>query len=155
LTLLGNPAAALYRARGYYGRAVRLQCLGMLVAQVVQLTVAATGSLLAVTIAFVVPQAVIALYVVTFDVPTRFMFLRKANGSLSPSWVATQFRSAFAFAIAGAAELAVTNVPVLLVSAFISERLVVAQWALSRVFAGLVRSLCQQITLPLAAELGR
>src|SRR5262249_27059629 len=30
LTLLGNPAAALYRARGYYGRAVRLQCLGML-----------------------------------------------------------------------------------------------------------------------------
>ena len=38
LLVIGNPAAALYRARGYYGRAVRLQCAGMLAAQLGQLT---------------------------------------------------------------------------------------------------------------------
>jgi O-antigen/teichoic acid export membrane protein len=44
--------------------------------------------------------------------------------------------------------------PVLLVSAFVSDRLAVAQWGLTRVVAGLVRALCTQTTLPLAAELG-
>ena len=44
--------------------------------------------------------------------------------------------------------------PVLLVSAFVSDRVAVAQWGLTRVAAGLLRTLCVQATLPLAAELG-
>jgi hypothetical protein len=61
---------------------------------------------------------------------------------------------AFPFAIAGATELALTNAPVLLVSAFVSDRIAVAQWGLTRVVAGLIRALCTQAALPLAAELG-
>ena len=46
------------------------------------------------------------------------------------------------------------NLPVLLVSALVSDRVAVAQWGLTRVVAGLLRTLCVQTTLPLAAELG-
>ena len=42
----------------------------------------------------------------------------------------------------------------LLVSALVSDRMAVAQWGLTRVVAGLLRALCLQTTLPLAAELG-
>ena len=42
----------------------------------------------------------------------------------------------------------------LLVSAFVTDRMAVAQWGLTRVVAGLLRALCVQTTLPLAAELG-
>ncbi len=44
--------------------------------------------------------------------------------------------------------------PVLLVSALVSDRVAVAQWGLTRVVAGLLRMLCIKTTLPLAAELG-
>jgi O-antigen/teichoic acid export membrane protein len=70
------------------------------------------------------------------------------------AWIAGQFRKAAPFAVAGATELALLNLPVLLVSAFVSDRVAVAQWGLTRVVAGLVRSLSVQTTLPLAAELG-
>jgi O-antigen/teichoic acid export membrane protein len=43
---------------------------------------------------------------------------------------------------------------VLLVSALVADRVAVAQWGLTRVVAGLLRSLCMQTALPLAAELG-
>ena len=56
--------------------------------------------------------------------------------------------------IAGGTELALQNLPMLLVSAFVIDRVAVAQWGLTRVVAGLVRALCTQATLPLAAELG-
>jgi hypothetical protein len=56
--------------------------------------------------------------------------------------------------VAGATELALLTLPVLLMSAFVSDRVAVAQWGLTRVVAGLLRSLCLQTTLPLAAELG-
>jgi O-antigen/teichoic acid export membrane protein len=155
LTVLGNPAAALYRARGYYGRAVRLQCLGMLVAQIGQLTaVTSTGSLLAVTLAYVIPQLLVCAYVVVIDAPRLFLFLREASGTHSWRWAVGQFRMAFPFAVAAATDLALTNAPVLLVSAFVSDRIAVAQWGLTRVVAGLLRALCLQTTLPLAAELG-
>jgi O-antigen/teichoic acid export membrane protein len=155
LTVIGNPAAALYRARGYYGRAVRLQCLGMLVAQLGQLTaVTTTGSLLAVTLAYVIPLLLICAYVVLIDAPRLFPFLREASGTHSWRWAAGQFRMAFPFAVAAATDLALTNAPVLLVSAFVSDRIAVAQWGLTRVVAGLLRALCLQATLPLAAELG-
>src|SRR6185437_7539871 len=35
-----------------------------------------------------------------------------------------------------------------------TDRVAVAQWGLTRLVAGLVRGLCMQVTLPLAAELG-
>jgi O-antigen/teichoic acid export membrane protein len=155
LTVIGNPAAALYRARGYYGRAVRLQCLGMLVAQLGQFTaVTATGSLLAVTLAYVIPQLLVCTYVVVIDAPRLFPFLRGASGTHSWRWAIGQFRMAFPFAVAAATDLALTNAPVLLVSAFVPDRIAVAQWGLTRVVAGLLRALCLQTTLPLAAELG-
>ena len=69
-------------------------------------------------------------------------------------WIAGQFRKAVPFAVAGATELALLNLPVLLVSALVSDRVAVAQWGLTRVVAGLLRALCVQTTLPLAAELG-
>jgi O-antigen/teichoic acid export membrane protein len=46
------------------------------------------------------------------------------------------------------------NLPVLMVSALVSDRVAVAQWGLTRVVAGLLRALCIATTLPLAAELG-
>jgi O-antigen/teichoic acid export membrane protein len=69
-------------------------------------------------------------------------------------WIIGQFRKAAPFAVAGATELALVNLPVLLVSAFVSDRVAVAQWGLTRIAAGLLRTLCVQTTLPLAAELG-
>lgn len=155
LTVPANLAAALYRARGHYGRAVRLQSLAMLGAQIGQLAaVTVTGSLPAVTLAYVTAQLLISFYIVAVDAPRLFPFLRGASGSRSWRWVLGQFWMAFPFAVAGATELALTNAPVLLVSALVSDRLAVAQWGLTRVVAGLLRALCSQTTLPLAAELG-
>jgi hypothetical protein len=109
---------------------------------------------LAVTIAYVAVQVLTALYFLAIDAPRLFPFLRKARAKHSWPWIVGQFRNAAPFAVAGATELALLNLPVLLVSAFVSDRVAVAQWGLTRVIAGLVRSLCVQTTLPLAAELG-
>jgi O-antigen/teichoic acid export membrane protein len=148
-------ASALYRARGFYGRAVRLQNTGMLVAQLGQLVaIVATGSLLAVTIAYVAAQLLTTVYFLAIDTPLLFPFLRGARASHSWRWIVGQFGKAAPFAVAGAAELALLNLPVLLVSALVYDRVAVAQWGLTRVVAGLLRALCVQATLPLAAELG-
>jgi O-antigen/teichoic acid export membrane protein len=69
-------------------------------------------------------------------------------------WIIGQFRIAGPFVVGSTTELAIINLPVLLVSAFVTDRIVVAQWGLTRVVAGLLRALCLQMTLPLAAELG-
>jgi len=155
LTLPSNLAAGLYRARGLYGRAVWLQCAAMLIAQLGQLVaIVTTASLLAVTVAYVATQLSIQIYFVTIDAPRLFPFLPGVRVRLSWRWIAGQFRMAFPFAIAGTAEIALQNLPVLLVSALVTDRVAVAQWGLTRVVAGLLRGLCTQATLPLAAELG-
>lgn len=155
LTLPTNLAAALYRARGHYGRAVWLQCAAMLIAQLAQLAaVITTASLLAVTVAYVAAQVVVQSYIVAIDVRRLFPFLRGGAVRQSWRWIAGQFRRAFPFAIASGTEIALLNLPVLLVSAFVADRVAVAQWGLTRVVAGLLRALCTQATLPLAAELG-
>jgi hypothetical protein len=155
LTLPSNLVSGLYRARGLYGRAVNVQCSGMLLAQVMQLAVIiATGSLLAVTIAYVATQMAVSLYFLLVDAPRLFPFLRGARVRPSMRWVIGQFQNAIPFGVAGAAELALLNMPVLLVSTLVSDRIAVAQWGLTRVVAGLLRMLCIQTTLPLAAELG-
>jgi len=155
LTLPSGLVGALYRARGLYGRVVRLQNRGTLLAQLAQLVaIIATGSLLAVTIAYVATQVLIAIYFLAIDVPRLFPFLRGVRAKHSWPWIIGQFRKAAPFAVAGATDLALLNLPVLLVSALVSDRVAVAQWGLTRVAAGLLRALCVQTTLPLAAELG-
>ena len=155
LTLPSNLVSGLYRARGLYGRAVNVQSIGMLLAQVMQLAVIiATGSLLAVTMAYVATQIAVSAYFFVVDAPRLFPFLRGVRVRPSMRWVLGQFRNAAPFAVAGAAELALLNMPVLLVSTLVSDRVAVTQWGLTRVVAGLLRMLCIQTTLPLAAELG-
>jgi O-antigen/teichoic acid export membrane protein len=155
LILPTNLVSGLYRARGSYGRAVKIQNWSMLASQLGQLiAIVATGSLLTVAIAYVATQLVFAAYLIMIDAPRMFPFLRGARGRLSWPWVMGQFRVAAPFAVASATELALVNLPVLLVSAFVPDRMAVAQWGLTRVVAGLLRALCIQTTLPLAAELG-
>jgi O-antigen/teichoic acid export membrane protein len=155
LTLPVNIAAALYRARGLYGRAVKLVNLGMIGAVLGQLAaVAATQSLLAMTFVYVATQLLVTLFFLAVDAPKQFPFLRAARAQESWRWIVGQFRRGFPFAIANATEMALLFSPVLLVSAFVSDRVAVAQWGLTRVIVGLLRTLCYQVTLPLAAELG-
>ena len=80
-----------------------------------------------------------AVYLLTIDAPRLFPFLRGARATHSWRWVVGQFRKAAPFAVAGATELALLNLPVLLVSALVSDRVAVAQWGLTRVVAGLLR----------------
>ena len=84
LTLPSGLVAGLYRARGLYGRVVWLQSWATLVGQLAQLVaIVVTGSLLAVTIAFVATQMLIAIYLLTIDVSRLFPFLR---GAPAPSF---------------------------------------------------------------------
>jgi O-antigen/teichoic acid export membrane protein len=157
LLLPSNLPSGLYRARALYGRAVWIQSAAMLASQLAQVAaIVATGHLTVITIAFVVPQILAAAYLAIIDVRRLFPFLSRARRAERPSWrwIAGQFRRAFPFAVAGSTEIALQNLPVLLVSAIVTDRVAVAQWGLTRVVAGLVRALCLQVTLPLAAELG-
>lgn len=155
LTLPVNIAAALYRARGLYGRAVKLVNLGMLGALLGQsAAVAVTQNLLILTCVYVATQVLVMVYFLAVDAHRQFPFLRTARANGSWRWIVGQFRRAFPFAIANATEMALLFSPVLLVSAFVSDRVAVAQWGLTRVITGLLRTLCYQVTLPLAAELG-
>jgi hypothetical protein len=157
LILPSNLASALYRARGLYGRAVWTQCAAMLVSQLGQaVAIITAGSLTAITIAYVVPQILGACYLAFIDAPRQFPFLAqsRARGRPSLHWITGQFRRAFPFAVAGSTEIALQNLPVLFVSAIVVDRIAVAQWGLTRIVAGLVRNLCVQASLPLAAELG-
>jgi len=155
LTLPSNLVSGLYRARGLYARAVQLQNWGTLFAQLAQLAmIVATGSLLAVTVTYVAAQVLIMVYFLAIDAPRLFPILRQMRATHSWRWIVGQFRKAAPFAVAGATELGLVNLPVLLVSAFVSDRMAVAQWGLTRIAAGLLRTLCVQTTLPLAAELG-
>ncbi|MBR0987259.1 hypothetical protein [Bradyrhizobium liaoningense] len=159
LTVPANLVSGLYRVRGHYGRTVWLQNAALLLGQIAQLAALALfGSLLAVAIAFVSMQLLFAIMLAAFDAPRLFPFLRRTGKPplVSPSlrWSIGQFGRAVPFAVANITELALVNVPVLLVSALVTNRVAVAQWGLTRVIASLVRGLCLQVTLPLAAELG-
>jgi O-antigen/teichoic acid export membrane protein len=155
LMLPSNLVSALYRARGRYGRVVALQNWSLFAGQCAQLVAIMTsGSVLAVTIAFVAAQLLMAFYFLTIDATRLFPFLRWLRVGHSWYWIIGQFRVAAPFGVAAATELALLNLPVLLISTLVSDRVAVAQWGLTRVVAGVLRSLCIQTTLPLAAELG-
>jgi O-antigen/teichoic acid export membrane protein len=155
LTLPSNLVSGLYRTRGLYGRAVKAQNVGMLVGQVGQLvTVVVTQSLLAVTLAYVASQIAVAVYLLVLGAPRLFPFLRARGVRFGARWILGEFRGGVPFALANATELALLNLPVLLVGALVADRAAVTQWGLTRIVAGLLRALCIQVTLPLAAELG-
>lgn len=159
LTLPANLASGLYRVRGQYGRTIWLQNGALLLGQIAQLAMlAAFGSLLAVALAFVSMQLLFTTFVTAIDAPRLFPFLRRAPTSpfIAPSWRwnVAQLGRALPFAVTNIAELALVNVPVLLVSALVTDRVAVAQWGLTRVIASLVRGLCLQVALPFGAELG-
>lgn len=146
---------SLYRARGLYGRAVQRQNWGTLFVQLGQLiAVVTTGSLLVVVLAFVAIHLLTALWFLTIDGPRLFPYLRRRARKPSWRWARGQLAGAAPFAVANVTEAALINLPVLLVSALVTDRVAVAQWGLTRVAAGLLRSLCIQASLPLAAELG-
>ncbi len=158
LTMLpSNLAAGLYRARGLYGRGVWIPCIAQLIAQLGQVvTIVATGDLLTVVISYVVPQILFAIYLLAIDARRCFPFLHPTSRRVQWSWrwAVGQLRRAFPFAIASGTEIVSQNLSVLLVSALVLDRVAVAQWGLTRVAAGLLRAVCTQVTLPLAAELG-
>jgi hypothetical protein len=158
MLLPSNPISALYRARGLYGRAVWVQCAAMLASQLAQVVaITASGRLAAISFAYVAPQVLAATYLVTIDVRNLFPEVarpHRVKRRTSLRWIVGQFRKAFPFAVAASTEIALQNLPVLIVSAMVVDRVAVAQWGLTRVVAGLVRVLSLQATLPLAAELG-
>jgi O-antigen/teichoic acid export membrane protein len=159
LTLPSNLVSGLYRARGQYGRTVWVLNVALLLGQIAQLfALMWFGTVLAVAIAFTSLQLALAVFLL-IDGPRLFPFLRRADArpramSSSLRWGIGQFGRAFPFAIANVTELALVNLPVLLVSALVTDRVAVAQWGLTRVIASLVRGLCLQLAMPLAAELG-
>ena len=156
-TLPSNIIAGLYRARGLYGRGVWIPCAAQAVAQVGQLAaIVTTGDLVTIVTAYVAPQILIAVYLMTIDAPRCFPFLRAPgrHAIWSWRWAIGQYRAALPFAIASSTEIALQNLSVLLVSALVFDRVAVAQWGVTRVVAGLLRAVCTQLTQPLAIELG-
>jgi O-antigen/teichoic acid export membrane protein len=154
-TLLSNLPSALYRARGLYGRAVRVQLWGMAAAQLGEIiAVTATGSLTAVVIAYVAGQIAASIYMMFVDVQRQFPFVKRSRQRISWRWTVGQFAGAFPFAVMNFAEVGLSYLSVLMIGALVSNRIAIAQWGLTRTIAGLLRGLCVQMTLPLAAELG-
>ncbi len=154
-TLPMNLASALYRARGLYGRIVRVQLWGTAAGQLGQIAgVLATGSLEAVVIAYVAGQIATLIYTQLIDVRRQFPFIKRYRQRISWRWTVGQFAGAFPFAVMNFAEVGLSYLSVLMVGAFISDRIAIAQWGLTRTIAGMLRGLGLQMTLPLAAELG-
>jgi O-antigen/teichoic acid export membrane protein len=155
LILPGNLVSGLYRTRGKFARIVWLSSGALLLGQIAQIvTVALFGSLLAVAIAYISIQLLFTIFLIAIDAPRLFPFLRRGRRARSWRWCIGQLGRAIPFGVANAAELALMNLPVLLVSAFVVDRVAVAQWGLTRVVASLVRGLCSQMVIPMAAELG-
>jgi O-antigen/teichoic acid export membrane protein len=154
-TLPMNLAGALYRARGLYGRIATVQAWGMAIGQLAQIIgVIATGSLLVVVIGYVAGQIATSLYVLFVDVRRQFPFIQNFRQRISWRWSVAQFVGAFPFAVMNFAEAGLTYISVLLIGVFISDRIAIAQWGLTRTIVGLLKGLCYQMALPLAAELG-
>ena len=154
-TIPGNLISALYRARGSYGRIGSFQALALAVGQIGQVVgIMTTSNLLAVTIAFVSAQIAVSAFTIFFDVRRQFPFLRRSFRGSSWRWVTAQFRGAFPFAVSNLAEFGLSYLSVMLIGIFVSDRIAIAQWSLTRTIVNLLRQVGFQATLPLAAELG-
>ncbi|MCK1287621.1 hypothetical protein IVB41_27330 [Bradyrhizobium sp. 44] len=155
LTLPTNLAGSLYRARGLYGRIVMVQAWGTALGQLGQLVgIVATSSLLVVVTAYVVGQILTMIYILFIDLHRQFPFIRDIRRRISLRWTVGQLVGSFPFAVMNFAEIGLTYVSVLLIGAFVTDRIAIAQWGLTRTIVGLLRGICHQMTLSLAAELG-
>ncbi len=154
-TLSSNLATALYRTRNLYGRIGSLQAIGLAVGQVGQVAgIVTTGSLLVVTVAFVAGQLAIAIFLAAVDVRRLFPFLGGFRGGISLRWAFAQLIGALPFSVANFVELGLGYLSVLLIGFFVTDRIAIAQWSLTRTIVNLLRQVSYQTTLPLAAELG-
>ncbi|MBV2089226.1 hypothetical protein, partial [Pseudomonas carnis] len=80
LTVPANLASGLYRVRGRYGRTVWLQNTALLLGQFAQVfAIIVFGNLLAVAVAFVSTQVVLAAFLIVLDAPRLFPFLRRGD----------------------------------------------------------------------------
>jgi len=150
-----NLVSALYRARGLYGRIGTLQALGLAIGQVGQVIgIMTTGSLLVVTTAFVAGQVAIAIFLIAVDVRRQFAFLGHLRGGLSLRWSVAQLAGALPFSVTNFVELGLGYLSVLLIGFFVTDRIAIAQWSLTRTIVNLLRQVSYQTALPLAAELG-
>lgn len=155
LTLPSNLASALYRARGRYARVVNVQSCGMAAGQIGQIVgVITTGSLLVVVVAYVAGLIAAAMFFIFVDVRKQFPFLKRARARMSLRWSAAQFLGGFPFSVMNFAEVGLSYLSVLLIGFFVSDRLAIAQWGLTRTIVNLLRGVATQMTLPIAAELG-
>jgi O-antigen/teichoic acid export membrane protein len=150
-----NLASALYRARGLYGRLGGLQAFGLAIGQLGQVIgIVTNGSLVAVTVAFVAGQLAVAIFTMVIDVRRQFPFLGRFRGGISLRWSLAQLAGALPFSVANFVELGLSYLSVLLIGFFVTDRLAIAQWSLTRTIVNLLRQVSYQTTLPLAAELG-
>jgi O-antigen/teichoic acid export membrane protein len=155
LTLPANLASALYRAHGRYGRLGAFQAWGLAIGQIGQVVgIVMTGSLLVVTIAFVAGQIAVATIIMFLDVRRQFPYLGRFRQGISWRWATAQFKGAFPFSVTNFAEVGLSYLSVLLIGVFVSDRIAIAQWSLTRTIVNLLRQVGFQTTLPLAAELG-
>ena len=115
-TLPVNLASSLYRARGLYGRMVRVQAWGAAVGQLGQIVgVIATGSLLVVVMAYVAGQLATLIYIVLVDIRRQFPFIGHFRQRISWRWTSRQFAGAFPFFVMNFAEVGLTYMSVLLI----------------------------------------
>jgi O-antigen/teichoic acid export membrane protein len=155
LTLPSNLATALYRTRGLYGRVGSLQAVGLAIGQAGQIAgIMTTGSLTAVTAAFVAGQLAIAAFFVLVDVRRQVPSVSYVRGGISPRWAFAQLAGALPFSVTNFVELGLGYLSVLLIGFFVSDRIAIAQWSLTRTIVNLMRQVSYQASLPLAAELG-
>jgi O-antigen/teichoic acid export membrane protein len=154
LTLPSNLVTALYRTRGLYGRIGSLQAVGLAIGQAGQIVgIVTTGSLTVVTAAFVAGQLAVAIFL-TVDVRRQVPFLRYVRVSISLRWSFAQLAGALPFSVANFVELGLSYLSVLLIGFFVTDRIAIAQWSLTRTIVNLLRQVSYQASLPLAAELG-
>ncbi len=150
-----NLVTALYRARGLYGRIGAMQALGLAIGQIGQVIgIVATGNLLVVTSAFVAGQVAVAIFLMLIDVRRQFPFLGRVGGGISLRWSFAQLAGALPFSVTNFVELGLSYLSVLLIGFFVTDRIAIAQWSLTRTIVNLLRQVSYQTTLPLAAELG-
>jgi O-antigen/teichoic acid export membrane protein len=99
-----------------------------------------------------------SIFIVFVDLRRQFPFIdgsrHRLASRISWRWSAAQFAGAFPFAVMNFAEVGLSYLSVLLIGAFVSNRVAVAQWTLTRTIAGFLKQLCNQMSLPMAAELG-
>jgi O-antigen/teichoic acid export membrane protein len=155
VTLSSNLATALYRTRGLYGRIGTLQAIGLAVGQAGQVVgIVTTGSLLVVTTAFVAGQVAVAIFLIVIDVRRLFPVLGGFRGGVSLRWARGQLVGALPFSVSNFVELGLGYLSVLLIGYFVTDRIAIAEWSLTRTIVNLLRQVSYQTTLPLAAELG-